>query len=1395
MKRFLLLIILIISCSFLHAQIDVSNTSFTVQQLVEDVLIDSPCATTSNWMSSTGIIPAQAININGIGFFERGMSNFPFERGVVLSTGSARSAGMRNPGNGNDPNFTLNEGGGFILPPQLWAGDNDLENIAGLATGDTFNASSISFDFVSQANQISFNFIFASEEYNQLFECQFSDAFAFILTDAAGNSRNLAVVPNTNISITTMTIRPQVAPITGVSTGCNAQNAQFFDRYNFGANAATSAIDFNGQTVSLVARGDVVPGESYTIKLVIADQSDGSLDSAVFLEAGSFNLGGSLGEDRTIEAGNPGCDGTPIILDATIDGATYNWFVFNTTTNVFEPLPDDTNPAVNETDPTTTVNISGVYRVEGELLGTCTFDDEITIQFITPPIIESPPEDLQACDEGGDGSETFNLEINTPLILGAQDPDAFVISYHLTQDGADNNTGNLNAAAYTNTQDPQEIFVRIADLTQTCFVTDSFMVSTFILTIPVLDDIVQCDIDQDGIANFILSDRTLDAIGTNDSASVTVTYHLTQIDADTSNAPLPDNSFNNISNPQEIFVRLQDNDNSNCFVTSSFNLIVNLPPVINAVANIEICDNNQDGDDTNGIVEFDLSLRDANLLNGQANVIVESYHTNRTDAEVGINALPLLYTNVIPNREPVFIRLRNTMTNCLSVATFDLLVNPLPIVSNVDLLQCDVDGIPDGFTIYNLDEANIDVINGGNTADFTFTYYLNLADAQNENNPQNPSPFTTTVNPQTLFVTVANNTTFCSRIAEVTLTTTATNVSNASLTLCDDNRDGSVVFTLSDGDTQVLTAAPAGLNVAYYLTLQDAQLEQNSLPNRYLNVANPQILFARVENANACFGISTLELNVNELPPENILTDFVVCDDDDIFTFNLNTKDNEILGGLDPANFTISYHETDLDANTDVNRLNQNFTNTSNPQTITARFENNMTGCFIITSFNLMININPIINSPSLIEICDDDVVDGFTTFDLTLRNNEIIGDQTDVEVQYYLSQDDADTGRNPLPDLYTNIVNPQLIFVRIENTNTNCFTTNNTTLELIVQQGAEANLPTPLEVCDEIGGNDGIAQFDLTTLDDEVLGTQDPNQYRVTYHLTENDAEVGLNEITGAFTNSSNPQTVFVRVTNIPIGCFNTTTATLVVNLLPEPNLADSALLCVDESGDVLNAPTLDTELPATGFNYVWQFNGVQLPNENNPFLVANEAGIYSVTITNVNTRCENTDEIEVERSSPPITFSAQLVTPAFAQNNRIEVSVIGEGDYQFSIDDSPFQVPAFFENVSPGNHIITIQDVNGCGSVTLNVFVIDYPRFFTPNGDGINDTWNIIGGERLNIVNLFVFDKFGKLISQINSASQGWDGFFNGQQLPSTDYWFSIDFIENNISRRITGHFALKR
>ena len=103
---------------------------------------------------------------------------------------------------------------------------------------------------------------------------------------------------------------------------------------------------------------------------------------------------------------------------------------------------------------------------------------------------------------------------------------------------------------------------------------------------------------------------------------------------------------------------------------------------------------------------------------------------------------------------------------------------------------------------------------------------------------------------------------------------------------------------------------------------------------------------------------------------------------------------------------------------------------------------------------------------------------------------------------------------------------------------------------------------------------------------------------------------------------------------------------------------------------------------------------------------------------------------------------------------------------------------------------------DANGCSSpLTRDVLVVNYPKFFTPNDDTYNDTWNISGLQEQKDAKIFIFDRYGKLIKQIYPSGKGWDGTFNGEPLPSDDYWFLVEFTENFQSKEFRAHFSLKR
>ncbi|MDX1461784.1 MAG: T9SS type B sorting domain-containing protein, partial [Marinirhabdus sp.] len=117
-------------------------------------------------------------------------------------------------------------------------------------------------------------------------------------------------------------------------------------------------------------------------------------------------------------------------------------------------------------------------------------------------------------------------------------------------------------------------------------------------------------------------------------------------------------------------------------------------------------------------------------------------------------------------------------------------------------------------------------------------------------------------------------------------------------------------------------------------------------------------------------------------------------------------------------------------------------------------------------------------------------------------------------------------------------------------------------------------------------------------------------------------------------------------------------------------------------------------------------------------------------------------------------------------------------------------------FNGVSAGSHTVTIRDANGCGSVTVEIGIVDYPRFMTPNLDGYNDTWNIIGiADADPSAKIYIFDRTGKLLKQISPTGEGWDGTYNGNPLPSSDYWFLVEYIEDDVQKEFRGHFTLKR
>ena len=200
---------------------------------------------------------------------------------------------------------------------------------------------------------------------------------------------------------------------------------------------------------------------------------------------------------------------------------------------------------------------------------------------------------------------------------------------------------------------------------------------------------------------------------------------------------------------------------------------------------------------------------------------------------------------------------------------------------------------------------------------------------------------------------------------------------------------------------------------------------------------------------------------------------------------------------------------------------------------------------------------------------------------------------------------------------------------------------------------------------------------------------------------------------------------------------------------------------------------------------------NNTLIAGETSYTLQVNEAGTYSVTVTNSN-NCENTRTIIVSESNIAVIENIEVYD--LTDSNNVVVIATGIGDYLYSLDNITYQTSNEFTNLLPGIYTVYVKDDNGCGIVNKQINVLGAPKFFSPNGDGFNDFWNIKGiDSRLNAkTKIRVFDRYGKLLTEINPLSPGWNGMYNNSHLPADDYWYTIELTNG---RLVKGHFSLIR
>ncbi|WP_020214609.1 T9SS type B sorting domain-containing protein [Flavobacterium rivuli] len=257
---------------------------------------------------------------------------------------------------------------------------------------------------------------------------------------------------------------------------------------------------------------------------------------------------------------------------------------------------------------------------------------------------------------------------------------------------------------------------------------------------------------------------------------------------------------------------------------------------------------------------------------------------------------------------------------------------------------------------------------------------------------------------------------------------------------------------------------------------------------------------------------------------------------------------------------------------------------------------------------------------------------------------------------------------------------------------------------------------------------------------------------------------------------------------------CTADTQKTITINAMPRPVLQDIYYVCKDAATGVNTSITLHSGLAVTTYSFAWTKDGTAL-TATSSYLNTNETGEYTVTATNILSGCSTTVSTTVKESS--IASATAVVGVDFNFNQVITVTVTGgSGDYEYSLDGGRFQDEPYFTKIDEGEHEIRVKDKNNCGTLILHVFSLNYPRFFSPNGDGVGDTWNIKGLQNQRDAVIYIYDRFGKLIAGIRPSGAGWDGTLNGHPLPATDYWFTVSYLSSNgVQSEFKAHFSLLR
>ena len=607
---------------------------------------------------------------------------------------------------------------------------------------------------------------------------------------------------------------------------------------------------------------------------------------------------------------------------------------------------------------------------------------------------------------------------------------------------------------------------------------------------------------------------------------------------------------------------------------------------------------------------------------------------------------------------------------------------------------------------------------------------------------------------------------------------------------------------------------PSSTSIKWYASATDLnQLDSST------TLVNGQTYYAS-KQAGSCPESQRLAVTVtiNQSPTNPIITNQIFCENENATISNLIVTGQNIK-------WYSSLTETD---NLPINTVLQNNTNYYATQTVNGCESNRAIVNITINSVS-----PPTIASPKTFCVQQNATINSIAItghnikwYDAVIGGNLLPNSTNLVNGEtYFASQTDSNCEslrasvliniqNTPAPtgtaiQTFCSTQNPTLNDIVVNGTNLNWYNTNssintipNTTLlvngttyyvsqiinncESINRLAITVNLITNLNandysetICDNL--NNGYEVINLSNYNINLISNTSncTFEYYSSLSSATNQTITNLISTISNYNLTSGNHTIFVRITSTN-GCHQI--VKLNISLVSNPIIHINDLVPICENKNIIINAGLGFD------NYTWSTGSTSQS------ITISQAGNYSVTVTKNygNTICSSTKNFTVVLSN--VATITNIETQDWTDNENIitvNTSSNSYGNYEFSIDGINYQDSNVFSGLNSGAYTVYVRDKNGCGVTEDEIFLLMYPKFFTPNGDGYHDTWAIKFSYIEPKLNVNIFDRYGKLLKILNNANS-WDGKYNGSELPSSDYWFVVTR-ENGKEYR--GHFTLKR